>query len=224
MNKSSSSYFIGGKKMFKVEKIVDEIVNNGELMTCFESVTAIDDETILITRMDTQPGELTRVIKDNGCRIKDEQDYSVINGETFDSYYWSVIHKWVNDHMPENVSHWSEEGRKAERKLKKQFFKENSIIKIRIIKIEPYNIDIDQEYKEWRERHKNDFTAKDLIKELEKLDPDTIVCGMDNEYGEYKINYVSDIHTTRSCPDCDICGCVRCHTRKMFERKYVVLE
>lgn len=210
--------------MLKIEKIVNEVLDNAELMECFESVTAIDNETILITGMTTQPGTLTRIIKDNECRIKDEQNYTVVNGETFDSYYWSVVHGWVNDNMPENISHWSEEGRKEERKLQKQFFKENNIIKINVIKIKPYIIDIDQKYKEWKEEHKNDFTAKDLIKELEKLDPDTIVCGMDNEYGEYKINYVSKVHTTRSCPDCNSCGCVHCHTRKMFERKYVVLE
>lgn len=210
--------------MIQIQKIVNEIHNDAELMECFESVTAIDDETILITRMKTQPGELTRIIKDNGYKIKDKQDYTILNGETFDSYYWRVIHKWVNNHMPEDISHWSEEGRKIEKKLEKQFFKENSIIKICIIKIKPYDIDINQQYKEWKEKHQNDFTVKNLIKELEKLDPDTIVCGMDNEYGEYKINYVSEVHTIRNCPDCDVCGCVRCHTRKMFERKYVVLE
>ncbi len=207
-----------------VQKIVDEILNNAKLMECFESVTAIDDETILIINMEIHPGELTRIIKDNGYKIKDEQNYTVVNGETFDSYYWSVIHEWVNNHMPKNISHWSEEGRNAERKLKKQFFKENSIIKINIIKIKPYLADIDQLYEEWKEEHQDDFTVKDLIEELEKLDPDTLIYGIDNEYGEYVINCISDIHTERSCPDCNSCGCVHCHTRKMFERKYVVLE
>ena len=211
--------------MLKVQKIVDEMHNDVELMECFESVTAIDDETILFTDMSTEPGRIKRIIQDNGYRVENQTSYTIVNGETFDQYYWSIVRQWVNDNMSDNLSHWSPEGREEEERLEKQFFKENDIKKgIRVIKIKPYYVDIQAMYEEWKEEHKNDFTVKDLIKELKKLDPDTIVCGMDNEYGEYKIDYVSNVHTTRSCPDCDVCGCVRCHTRKMFERKYVVLE
>lgn len=207
-----------------INKIVDEIQNNQQLMECFDSVTAIDDETILFENMTIQAGEITRIVKDNGYKIKDEQDYAIVNGETFEGYRNSIVHKWINDRMPENVSHWSKEGRKIKKELQKKFFAENNLIEIRAIKIKPYSVDIKRIHKEWEEKNKNDLTVGKLIEKLQKLDPDTLVFGVDNEYGEYKISHVSHVHTLRSCPDCHSCGCVRCNTRKMFEKKYVVLE
>ena len=206
-----------------IQNIVNEIQNNKELMEEFESVTAIDDETILIIEMKMHPAELTRIIQDNGYRIENRQDYTVMNGETFDEYWSTVVHQWVNDRMPENISRWSEEGREEARKLQKICFEENIIKDVSAIKIQQYTADIEKLHKEWREKHKNDLTIGKLIKQLEKLDPDTLVFGMDNEYGEYPIHEISKPRTITDCPDCHSCGCVRCNSREMFRRKYIIL-
>lgn len=210
--------------MLKVQEIVDEINNDGELMECFISVTAIDDETILFTGMDIEPGIVKRIIQDNGYKITDRTDYTIVNGETFNQYHSRLVHEWIDRNMPDELSHWSPEGREEEKRLKKRFFKENSIQKgICVIKIEPYDVDIESMYEEWKNREIRGLTVKKLIQKLEKLNPNAIVCGMDNEYGEYVVDRI-ETTTQRKCPDCKECGCVHCKTRKMFEQEYIILE
>jgi len=207
-----------------IQKIVNDILNEKELMEDIESITPIDDETILFTGFYFSPGIIKKIIQDNGYRIKDEENFTILNGETLtDREVMSQIRKYINNNMPKDIG-WRET-HDMERKLWDEFHKKNHIIEnIHIIKIKPYHINIEKMYQEWKEEHKDDMTVGRLIKELTKLDPNTLIFAIDNEYGEYLIHSIADGGTYTSCPDCRSCGCVECDTRKMFRRKCIVLR
>lgn len=200
----------------EMQQIIDKI-HKCEDMWRIQMINAVDDETIIMIGDDDVPLDMQQIIHESNYRIYDSERYMIINGEIF--YYYDGM-KFITkqNKKREGYDWWKND-------YYEEFLKENDVITdILVVKIEPSS-DINKMYIEWKKECKKQrgFTVKELIKELEKFDPDSIVYGIDYEYGPYHVKEISE-KTNRECPDCSEKHCTECNNRKMFERKYIFLE
>lgn len=202
--------------MIKIEQIVDKM-HRCEDMWEIKMVEAVDNETIILIGDNDVPLDMQQIIHESNYRIYDDERYMIINGETFNHYDGMQFIKKQNEKR-EGYDWWRND-------YYKEFLEENDvIIDILVIKLKP-SADINKMYIEWKKKceERKGFTVKKLIEELEKFDPNSIVYGVDYEYGPYCIKEINE-KINRGCPDCNERHCTRCNNRKMFERKYIFLE